>query len=71
VSPAECGSGKRNKVNIEAIYSGEYPLSVDFYVVVKENGQEQQQAGEAYANLLQTKQAKNMIRQLQETGGLK
>ena len=70
VSPAECGPGKRNKVNIEAIYSGEYPLSVDFYVVVKENGREAQQAGEAYANLLQTEQAKNMIRQLQETGGL-
>jgi hypothetical protein len=70
VSPAECGPGKRNKVNIEAIYSGEYPLPVRFYVVVKENGQKEQQAGEAYANLLQTEQGKNMIRQLQETGGL-
>ncbi|MBS9386812.1 MAG: substrate-binding domain-containing protein [Dolichospermum sp. BR01] len=70
VSPAECGPGKRNQVNIEAIYSGEYPFSVDFYVVVKENGQKEQQAGEAYANLLQTEQGKNMIRQLQETGGL-
>jgi ABC-type phosphate transport system substrate-binding protein len=70
VSPAECGLGKRNQVNIEAIYSGEYPFSVDFYVVVKENGQKEQQAGEAYANLLQTEQGKNMIRQLQETGGL-
>ena len=69
VSPAECRSGKRNRVNIKAIYSGEYPLSVDFYVVVKENGQKEQQAGEAYANLLQTEQGKNMIRQLQETGG--
>jgi phosphate transport system substrate-binding protein len=39
-------------------------------VVVKENGQKEQQAGEAYANLLQTEQGKNMIRQLQETGGL-
>ena len=70
VSPAECGPGKRNQVNIEAIYSGEYPFPVDFYVVVKENGQKEQQAGEAYANLLQTEQGKNMIRQLQETGGL-
>ncbi|MEA5531427.1 substrate-binding domain-containing protein [Dolichospermum sp. UHCC 0684] len=70
VSPAECGPGKRNRVNIEAIDSDEYPFPVRFYVVVKENGQEQQQAGEAYANLLQTEQGKNMIRQLQETGGL-
>jgi len=70
VSPAECGPGKRNRVNIEAIDSDEYPFPVRFYVVVKENGQKEQQAGEAYANLLQTEQGKNMIRQLQETGGL-
>jgi hypothetical protein len=70
VSPAECGPGKRNPVNIEAIDSDEYPFPVRFYVVVKENGQKEQQAGEAYANLLQTEQGKNMIRQLQETGGL-
>ncbi|MBS3027779.1 MAG: substrate-binding domain-containing protein [Dolichospermum sp. DET50] len=70
VPPAQCRPGKRNKVNIEAINSDEYPFPVRFYVVVKENGQKEQQAGEAYANLLQTEQAKNMIRQLQETGGL-
>ena len=70
VSPAECGPSKRNPVNIEAIDSDEYPFPVRFYVVVKENGQKEQQAGEAYANLLQTEQGKNMIRQLQETGGL-
>jgi phosphate transport system substrate-binding protein len=71
VSPAQCGAGKRNKVNIEAIDSDEYPFSVSFYVVVKKNGQKAEKAGEAYANLLQTEQGKNMIRQLQETGGLK
>jgi uncharacterized caspase-like protein/ABC-type phosphate transport system substrate-binding protein len=70
VSPAECGPGKRNRVNIEAIYSGEYPLPVIFYVVVKQNGKKEQQAGQAYANLLLTKQGQEMIKSLQETGGL-
>lgn len=71
VPPAQCKPGNRNKVNIEAIDSDEYPFSVRFYVVVKENGQKEQQAGEAYANLLQTGEAKKLIKELQETGGLK
>jgi hypothetical protein len=71
VPPAQCGPGKRNKVNIEAINSDEYPFSVRFYVVVKKNGQKAEKAGEAYANLLQTEQGKDIIKKLQETGGLK
>ncbi|MEH2301413.1 MAG: substrate-binding domain-containing protein [Nostoc sp.] len=70
VSPAQCHRGKRNRVNIEAIYSGEYPLPVIFYVVVKQNRQREQQAGQAYANLLLTKQGQDMIKSLQETGSL-
>ncbi|MEH1814332.1 MAG: substrate-binding domain-containing protein [Nostoc sp.] len=70
VSPAQCRPGKRNRVNIEAIYSGEYPLPAIFYVVVKQNGQREQQAGQAYANLLLTKQGQEMIKSLQETGSL-
>nr|MDZ8057203.1 substrate-binding domain-containing protein [Nostoc sp. EkiNYC01] len=70
VSPAECRPGKRNRVNIDAIYSDEYPLRVIFYVVVKQNGQREEQAGQAYANLLLTKQGKEMIKSLQETGSL-
>ncbi len=68
VSPAQCRPGKRNRVNIEAIYSGEYPLPVIFYVVVKQNAQREQQAGQAYANLLLTKQGQEMIKNLQKTG---
>lgn len=70
VSPAQCRPGNRNRVNIQAIYRGEYPLPVTFYVVVKQNGQREQQAGQAYANLLLTKQGQEMIKSLQETGTL-
>ncbi|WP_445633890.1 EF-hand domain-containing protein [Nostoc sp. DSM 114161] len=66
----QCRPGKRNRVNIEAIYSDEYPLPlrVTFYVVVKQNRQREQQAGEAYANLLLTKQGQELIKSVQETG---
>ncbi|BAZ27506.1 extracellular ligand-binding receptor [Kalymmatonema gypsitolerans NIES-4073] len=68
VQPTQCRPGNRNRVNIEAIYSGEYPLTHDLYVVVKRNGQTEEQAGQAYANLLLTKQGQKMIKSLQETG---
>ncbi|MBD0388438.1 MAG: substrate-binding domain-containing protein [Nostoc sp. C3-bin3] len=70
VSPTKCRPGKRNRVNIEAMYSGEYSLPVSLYVVVKQNTQKEQQAGQAYANLLLTKQGQEMIKSLQETGSL-
>ncbi|MFN6559331.1 MAG: caspase, EACC1-associated type [Nostoc sp. ChiSLP01] len=68
VPPTQCRPGKRNRVNIKAIYSGEYPLPATLYVVVKQNRQREQQAGEAYANLLLTKQGKELIKSVQETG---
>jgi ABC-type phosphate transport system substrate-binding protein len=68
VQPTQCRPGNRNRVNIEANYSGEYPLTHDLYVVVKRNGQREEQAGQAYANLLLTKQGQKMIKSLQETG---
>ncbi|MEH2456432.1 hypothetical protein [Nostoc sp.] len=57
-------------IELEAIYSGEYPLPVILYVVVKQNSQKEQQAGQAYANLLLTKQGQEMIKSLQETGNI-
>lgn len=52
---------KRNEVNTEAFLSGEYPLTRRLFVVVKKNNQVDQQAGEAYANLLLTEQGQEMI----------
>lgn len=60
VPVSEC-PGKRNQVNTEVFRSGEYPLSRRLVVVVKENGQFEQQAGEAYANLLLTNQGQELI----------
>jgi len=52
---------KRNQVNTQAIQSGKYPLTRRLVVVVKQNGQIDQQAGEAYANLLLTAQGQELI----------
>jgi phosphate transport system substrate-binding protein len=62
VLPSEC-PGKRNKLNIEAFQSGKYPITRNLFVVVKQNGQIEQQAGVAYANLLLTEQGQELITQ--------
>lgn len=62
VSPKECPN-KRNKLNIEAFQSGNYPITRNLFVVVKQNGQIEQQAGVAYANLLLTQQGQELITQ--------
>lgn len=54
----------RNQINIEVFRNGEYPLSRRLLVIVKEDGQQAQQAGEAYANLLLTEQGQKMIEEL-------
>jgi phosphate transport system substrate-binding protein len=48
-------------VNTEAIQSGKYPLTRRMVVVVKQDGQIDQQAGEAYASLLLTAQGQELI----------
>lgn len=68
VPPAQCSSSKRNRVNIEAIHSSEYPLPVTFHVIVKQNAQKEEQVGQAYADLLLTKQGQEIIKRLQESG---
>ncbi len=58
----ECLS-KSNKVNIKAFQSGNYPITRNLFVVVKQNGSIEQQAGTAYANFLLTDQGQNLIAQ--------
>lgn len=62
VLPSECPR-LRNKLNIEAFQSGNYPITRNLFVVVKQNGQTEQQAGVAYGNLLRTQQGQELITQ--------
>ncbi|MEM7553413.1 MAG: substrate-binding domain-containing protein [Cyanobacteria bacterium P01_A01_bin.84] len=62
VLPNECPS-KRNKLNIEAFQSGTYPITRKLFVVVKQNEQIEEQAGNAYAKILLTEQGQELINQ--------
>lgn len=60
VSPDACPA-QRNQINAEALKSGSYPITRQLSVVIKQNGQAEQQAGEAYVNLLLTQQGQDLI----------
>lgn len=53
--------GERNQLNAQAFRRGNYPITRNLFVIVKQNGQTDQQAGEAYANWLLTPQAQELI----------
>jgi len=52
---------QRNQVNKAAVQSGEYPITRRLLVIVKQNNQIDEQAGEAYAKLLLTNQGQSAI----------
>lgn len=54
--------GQRNRPNFKAFQTQNYPLTQRLFVVVKEAGNLDQQAGEAYAKLLLTEQGQDLIR---------
>ncbi len=55
VPPQNCPA-QRNQLNSSVFRDGSYPLTRRVFVVVREDGQPDQQAGEAYANLLLTQE---------------
>jgi ABC-type phosphate transport system substrate-binding protein len=58
---AEQCPNHRNKLNINAFKTGEYPITRQMFVIVKQNGSLEQQAGEAYANMILTTQGQKLI----------
>ena len=52
---------QRNQLNIQAFQNGSYPITRNLFVVVKQNGGPEQQAGEAYANFLLSAQGQDAI----------
>lgn len=60
VPPASCPA-QRNQLNASAFQSGQYPLTRNLFVVIKENGAAEQKAGEAYANFLLTAQGQALL----------
>ncbi len=62
VSPQDCPT-RRNQMNLSAFENQTYPLTRPLYVIIAENGQPSQQAGTAYAQLLQTEEAQRLLNQ--------
>lgn len=60
VSLSRCPQ-ERNQLNAAAFQTGQYPITRRLFVIVKQNDQSDQQAGEAYANLLLTAQGQELI----------
>jgi len=62
VDPASCPAS-RNQLNLQAIENQTYPLTRPLYVIVKKDAQAAEQAGTAYAELLQTQDGKALLNQ--------
>ncbi|MCA1992779.1 MAG: PstS family phosphate ABC transporter substrate-binding protein, partial [Coleofasciculus sp. S288] len=62
VSRENCPA-QRNQLNVEAIQNGEYPLIRRLFMVVKQDGQVDQQVGEAYVRLLLTEEGQRLIKE--------
>jgi serine/threonine protein kinase len=60
-SLAACTQGQRNRINTEVVKNQAYPLTRKIYVIIKADGTDRQKAGEAYANLLRTKQGQELL----------
>lgn len=56
----QCPS-QRNQLNIRAFQDGSYPITRNLFVIVKQNGQAEQQAGDGYVNLLLSNQGQELI----------
>jgi phosphate transport system substrate-binding protein len=51
----------RNQLNTQVFRNGDYPITRNLFVIVKKNGQIDEQAGTAYANWLLTNQGQQLI----------
>ncbi|MDZ8107596.1 MAG: substrate-binding domain-containing protein [Nostoc sp. DedQUE12a] len=52
---------ENNKVNIDALKNNDYPINRYLFVIIKENGQDEEKAGEFFANYLLSNQGQNLI----------
>ena len=61
--PLDVCPTQRNRLNFKALKSGDYPITRQLFVIVKKDGGLDQQAGEAYAELLLTDEGQQLIRE--------
>ena len=60
VPPAQCPA-QRNQINFDALLDGSYPITRRLTVIVKENGQLDEQAGIAYAEMMLSEEGQQQL----------
>ena len=60
VPPSQCPA-QRNQLNEAAIKTGQYPITRNLFVVIKQNNQKEQQAGEAYTDFVLSNQGQTLL----------
>ena len=60
INPQQCPQ-QRNRLNSAAFQQATYPITRNIFVIVKKNGQSDEMAGLAYADLLLTQQGQKLI----------
>ncbi|QSJ16766.1 PstS family phosphate ABC transporter substrate-binding protein [Nostoc sp. UHCC 0702] len=60
IPPTLCPA-QRNQLNVQAFRSGDYPITRNLFVILKQNAQTDQQAGEAYASWLLTSPGQELL----------
>ncbi len=61
ITPSQCTAKNKNKPNSLAFSNGQYPLINRLFVIMKEDNDRSQKAGEAFANLLLTPPRQEII----------
>lgn len=61
VPPDECGEGNRDRLNQTAFREGDYPITRPLFVVIRADGTESEKAGRAYARLLLSDRAQELL----------
>jgi serine/threonine protein kinase len=61
ITPTKCTAKNKNKPNSLAFRNGQYPLTNRLFVIMKEDSDRSQKAGEAFANLLLTPPRQEII----------
>jgi phosphate binding protein len=60
--PSESCSPSQNQINFDAFFNGDYPLSRRLFIVINQNGQEDEQVGETYTKFLLTDEGQKLIK---------
>jgi ABC-type phosphate transport system substrate-binding protein len=62
ISPKDCSLENRNILNYSAFQNSEYPITRKLFVIIRQDGEIEEKAGETYSNLLLTDEGQNLIR---------